>query len=196
MINTEWKILKPDDEIYALSYELEIPIEIASCYYNRGLQTKEQIASFMNTDLKNLYGPFLLPDMDKAVNRTYQAIKNRELIHIYGDYDVDGITSTAIMIFILSKLNANFTYYTPHRIEDGYDLQTKHVKSAKKNGVDLLITVDCGIRATEALDCANQVGLDVIVTDHHLIPGDSLPNAYAIVSTHRGDSRYPFTKLS
>jgi len=196
MIDIKWKILRPNETIYELAEELEIPTEIASCYYNRGLTTKDKIVNFINTNLNNLYDPFLLPDMDKAVDRVCKAITNRELIHVHGDYDVDGITATAIMVFILLRLNANFTYYTPHRIEDGYDLQIKHIESAKKNGVDLLITVDCGIRATEALKYANQIGMDVIVTDHHLAPDDFLPSAYAIINTHRKDSNYPFVDLA
>lgn len=196
MIDIVWEHIRMNDDIMDMAYELEIPTEIASCYYSRNMKTIESVKDFLNVDINRLHDPYLLPDMQKAVDRICDAINNRDLIHIHGDYDVDGVTATAIMAYALTKMKANFTYYTPHRIDDGYDLKSKHVEAAVKEGVDLLITVDCGIRATDALAKAQELGLDVIITDHHIPPDTGIPPAFAVVSPHRKDSKYPFKDLA
>ena len=138
-----------------------------------------------------LHDPYLLEDMDKAVSRILEAIKNNEKIAVYGDYDVDGVCSTVLMVKLFQKLNYEIKYFLPDREKEGYGLKIAGIDEALKNNIDLLITVDNGISSQEAINYANEKGLEVIITDHHLQEGE-LPAAYAVVNPNRKDSKYPF----
>ncbi|MCB0278672.1 MAG: single-stranded-DNA-specific exonuclease RecJ [Calditrichaeota bacterium] len=139
--------------------------------------------------------PFLLLDLDKAVKRTVEAIKANEKILVFGDYDADGVTSTALLFSFLKQINANCEYHIPHRLKDGYGITEDGVRYAKERHVDLIITVDNGIAAVDAIQLANELNLDVIITDHHK-QGEQLPSAFAIVNPNRLDCTYPFKGIS
>jgi single-stranded-DNA-specific exonuclease len=140
---------------------------------------------------EKLHDPYLLEDMDKAVTRILKAIRNKEKVTVYGDYDVDGVTSTVLMVKLFQKLNYEIAYLVPHREKDGYGLKIPGIDEALKIKTDLLITVDNGISSHEAIHYANESGMDVIVTDHHLQEGE-LPAAFAVINPNRKDSKYPF----
>jgi len=179
----------------SLARQLEIRPLTARLLVSRGIATPDQAAAFLHPDLSQLHDPFLLPDMDKAARRIADAIVSREKIFVHGDYDVDGVTSTAIYARTLSKLGANVIFRVPNRHVDGYDIKVAGIEWAKEQGVSLVITTDCGIQAREAVTFANSIGMTVIITDHHE-QGDELPNAYAVVNPHRRDSRYPWPDLA
>jgi single-stranded-DNA-specific exonuclease len=162
---------------------------------NRGLTDPAEANAFLMPSLSQLLDPFGLPDMDKAAQRIKDALDNGETIFVYGDYDVDGVTSTALYVRALTALNAKLEYRVPHRKRDGYDLKTSAIEYAHKKGATLVITSDCGIQAREAIEYANSLGMTVIVTDHHE-PGETLPPAYAVVNPHRHDSTYKFPNLA
>ncbi len=160
---------------------------------NRGMEDDE-ILEFINPDLKRLENPFKFKDMEKCVEKILKTIKEKKRIMIFGDYDVDGTTGTALIYKILKRLGGEVIYYIPHRINEGYGFSSNGVEFAKENDVSLIITVDCGIKAFEAVNLANKYGIDVIITDHHE-PGDRIPNAYGIINP-KYDMNYPFKLLS
>ena len=175
---------------------LEINPIILQLLFDRNLDTQKKIDEFLSPDYKNLYNPFLLQDMKKAVDRVYQAIKTKEKIVICGDYDTDGITSSAILLTIFEKLGAkNISIYIPDRELEGYGVSEKMVKKFVKEKVNLIITCDCGITNLKEIDLANQAGIEVIVTDHHC-QGKELPNALAIVNPQVNREKYPFKTLA
>jgi single-stranded-DNA-specific exonuclease len=143
---------------------------------------------------ERMHSPYLLPDMDKAVQRVIRAIQNDEKIIVFGDYDVDGVTSTALMIYFFRRVNYAVDYLLPHRERDGYGLRKSAIDQVAARNVRLVITVDNGISSGEAIDYAKTLGIDVIVTDHHLQEG-SLPNACAVINPNRNDSAYPFKAI-
>jgi single-stranded-DNA-specific exonuclease len=162
---------------------------------NRNLDTEESQRSFFEDGLENLHDPFLFKDMQKAVDRIREAIDKKEKIMIFGDYDVDGITSTVILYDFLKRVGAD-TYYTlPNREKDGYGLKDYFIKQFKDEGFDLIITVDCGTANLNEVKLANELGMEVIVTDHHDIP-EELPPAYAIVNSKQTDCEYPNKNIS
>ena len=152
----------------------------------------EHMAPFRLSD--RMHDPLLLPDMEKGVERILQAIERQEKIVIFGDYDVDGVSSTAMMIYLFRELDYPVDFLVPHRERDGYGLRPAGVDRANALGAKLIITVDNGISANEAIDYANSLGIDVLVTDHHLQEGD-LPNACAVINPNRADSTYPFKQI-
>ncbi len=162
---------------------------------NRGLTDPGEANRFLVPALTHLLDPFGLPDMDKAAHRIKDALGSQETIFIYGDYDVDGVSSTAVYVRALTALGAKLEYKVPHRKRDGYDLKLSAIEYAHEKGATLVITSDCGIQAREAVEYANSLGMTVIVTDHHE-PGETLPPAYAIVNPHRHDSTYKFPNLA
>ncbi len=196
---TRWT--EPDRDLKAeavLMDELPAPhnkVLTARLLVNRGLSDPDAAAAFLRPDLRRLHDPFGLPDMDKAARRIADAIEKRETIFVHGDYDVDGVTSTALYVRTLTALGAPPLYRVPHRKKNGYDLKAEAVDWAHGQGATLVITSDCGIQAREAVAHANSLGMTVIVTDHHE-PGETLPNAYAVVNPHRHDSTYPFPSLA
>lgn len=178
------------------SVKYNINPSIIQVLLNRDINTHKKIESFIFTSYEeNVYSPSLLKDSTKAVLKIVEAINSNQKILISGDYDVDGITSTAMMIYCLLKLNANVNFFLPNRISDGYGLSIKIVEKAIKNNYKVIITVDNGITSFQAADLAYQNGIDLIITDHHR-PHDILPKAYAIINPHQKDCNYPFKKLA
>lgn len=162
---------------------------------NRGIVGADQVKRFLNPVMDFLYDPMLLKDMDKAVARIKSALFGKEKITVYGDYDADGITSTCILIKLLKSLEANVDYYIPSRLEEGYGLNKKAIKKIYQQDTRLLITVDNGISSYEEVEFAKQLGIDVIITDHHE-PGDLIPKAVAVVNPKQEDCEYPFKDLA
>jgi len=174
----------------------DIPSPILEVLAKRGFKNKKDIIDFFDTPLTSLLDPFLLKDMHKSVKRVYQAVQNREKICIYGDYDVDGVTATSLLYDFLSNITPYAFYYIPNRLEEGYSLNIDALNELKNKGVNLIITVDCGITSISEIDYAKSIGLDIIVTDHHQLC-DRLPSsAYAIINPQQSDDNYPFKHLS
>jgi len=190
-----WKIKEPDYSKYRILVEKHgfHPV-IARLLSLRGLYEPDKIEVFLNPLPKFLYNPFLMQDMEKAVNRLIKAFYNKEKILIYGDYDVDGITGTSLLLRFFRKLQLPASFYIPDRETEGYGLSISGVEYAIENNFDLIITCDCGINAFDEIDYANKNGIDVIVTDHHE-PSDELPDAYAVLDPKRSDDSYTFTDL-
>jgi len=168
---------------------------IAQILVNRGLKTVSQLKSFFYPSLSDLSDPFLLPDMEKAVDRILEALRNRERIVIFGDYDVDGLTSTALLYYVLSRFGADVIYYLPDRLLEGYGLSEKGIDEAMERGASLLISVDCGITGIDSVRYAQARGLDCIITDHHE-PGEEIPDAVAVVDPKLMDEDTPFRELA
>ncbi len=175
--------------------EFSISRLLAILLYNRGYKDVESVKSFMLNDISSLNDAMALPDIDSAVERIQLAIKNNEKILIYGDYDVDGVTSVSTLFIYLKSLGADVEYYIPSRESDGYGLSSSVIHQKAAEGVMLVITVDTGITAIDEANYASQIGVDLIITDHHECP-EALPNACAIINPHRVDSQYPFKKLA
>ncbi len=150
---------------------------------------------FLNPTRNDFYDPYLMPDMDKAVERIIKAINNQEKVTIYGDYDVDGITSITVLKKFLEERGLKTGHYIPNRLEEGYGLNENAIRSIAEQKYTLMITVDCGISGIEEVELANQLGIETIITDHHE-QSESLPNAYAIINAKRKDSQYPFRGLA
>lgn len=186
-----------------LEKELNISSAEARMLVVRGIQTADEARAFEHPSLDKLYDPFLMKDMDKAVERLHQAITQGEKILIYGDYDVDGTTAVALMYRFLDKMIQEqgtksqdiIDYYIPDRYTEGYGVSTQGIDYAAEQGCNLIITLDCGIKAVEKIAYANSKGIDVIVCDHHT-PGDELPNAVAVLNMKRSDCPYPYKDLS
>ena len=160
--------------------ELGVSPRIARVFANRGINTPEEVSSFLNPSLKNLTEPYLIKDMKRAAERLYIAIKKKEKICIYGDYDADGICASTILYDFLSLHGANLTVFVPHRIKHGYGFHEEIVEKLKTKGVRVIITADCGINSISACERAKNLGIDVIITDHH-IPSGKIPSAFAIL---------------
>lgn len=168
---------------------------VVQMFYNRGLKDEESIEDFFNPKYEKLFNPYLLKDMDVAIERIITAIEKEQSIVIFGDYDVDGITSTAVMFKILGKFTKKIDYYIPHRMEEGYGLNNKAIDSLVEKKTDLIITVDNGVSNIEEVAYAKKKGIDVIITDHHEV-GKKLPKAVAVIDPKRKDSEYPFRELA
>ncbi len=168
---------------------------MAQLLYNRGIADPAQIDSFLAADENLLNDPFLLPDIEKAVARISDALLSGERIAIYGDFDADGITATAVLTEGISSLGGQVIPYIPHRVEEGYGLNLTALERLRKEGVSLVVTVDCGISNAPEVATAQSMGLDIVVTDHHTVPSQ-MPQAIAVVDPKRADSRYPFPKLA
>ena len=185
-----------------LERELNISSAAARMLVVRGIQTADEARQFIRPSLDKLHDPFLMKDMDKAVERLHQAITQGEKILIYGDYDVDGTTAVAVMYRFLQNLASNLSpltfnldYYIPDRYTEGYGVSQQGIDYAAAQGCNLIITLDCGIKAVEKIAYANSKGIDVIVCDHHT-PGDELPPAVAVLNMKRNDCPYPYKDLS
>ncbi len=192
----EWVVVDCDENAAReLAIALGVPDVLGKLLVNRGIKGPESAKRFLNPSLEDMHDPWLLCDMDKAVSRLLDAIDSSEKILVYGDYDVDGITSTALLYRTLCILGADVDFTLPHRKRGGYDLKVPAVEEAAEKGVRLILTCDCGSRASEAIVRANELGMDVIVTDHHELPAE-LPPAYAVINPHRSDNDYPFSSLA
>jgi single-stranded-DNA-specific exonuclease len=169
---------------------------LANLLVQRGIDTNEKASRFFNPRLEELHDPFLMKDMDRAVERIERAVKNREKIMVYGDYDVDGTTAVALVYTFLRRLgHDNLRFYIPDRYNEGYGVSIKSIDYAASKGVSLVITLDCGIKASEKVAYAKEKGIDYIICDHHL-PADHLPEAVAVLDPKRHDCEYPFKELS
>ena len=183
------------NEIMAAAERLSVSPVIITLLFNRGITSDKEITAFLSKSMQDVHNPMLLPDMEAAVNRIAAALSNNERICIYGDYDVDGITSTVLLYKYLLSHGADVSYYIPDRITEGYGVNIKAVNKISKTGCKLLITVDCGITAVGETELAKAQGMDVIITDHHTCK-EKIPNATAVINPKREDSEYPFSELA
>ncbi len=181
--------------VRALSSELGIDQVLANLLVQRGITTADRAREFFKPDLSKLHDPFLMKDMDRAVDRLEKAIAEEERVMIYGDYDVDGTTAVALMYTFIRNFNPNVEYYIPDRYDEGYGISYKGIDWAWENGYTLIISLDCGIKAVEKVRYAKDKGIDIIICDHHL-PDETLPAAAAILDPKRHDCSYPFDDLS
>ncbi len=181
--------------VRALSAELGIDQVLANLLVQRNITTAERAREFFKPDLSKLHDPFLMKEMDKAVERLEKAISNEEKVLIYGDYDVDGTTAVALMYTFIRNFNPNVEYYIPDRYDEGYGISYKGIDWGHENGYTLIIALDCGIKAVEKVAYAKGLGMDMIICDHHL-PDEELPPAVAILDPKRHDCSYPFDDLS
>ncbi len=186
----------PESEVVErLSKELNINRRLAALLAQRGITDFNQAKSFFRPKLSDLHDPFLMKDMDKAVERIQTAVFKGEKIVVYGDYDVDGTTAVSIVYNFLKHIHKKVEFYIPDRYKEGYGISYKGIDTAIEHGATLMITLDCGIKAVDKVKYANQKGLDIIIGDHHR-PGDELPAAYAVLDSKRDDCSYPFHDLS
>jgi single-stranded-DNA-specific exonuclease len=196
-VQKRWNILKADEEkVEALQRSLNISKVLCKILVQRGIDTFDKAKNYFRPQLSHLHDPFLMKDMDKAVDRILSAIKENEKILVFGDYDVDGTTSVACMYrFLKKKLQPqNIEFYIPHRYREGYGISKMGIDFAKENNFMLIISLDCGIKSIDLIAYAKTLGLDFIVCDHHL-PDDVLPPAIAILNPKQKDCNYPYKEL-
>ena len=195
-MNKKWQICEVDKEkVEKLKSKYGISELLATILVNKNITTQKEIEEFLNPTRNDFFDPFLINDMDIAVERIRKAIETQEKVIIYGDYDVDGITSITVLKSFLKDVGLDVDYYIPNRLEEGYGLNKNAIDEIVKNKYTLMITVDCGISAIEEVNYANSLGIEVIVTDHHE-PGEELPKALAVIDNKRKDSKYPFRELA
>lgn len=190
---SRWAVAPPPPPSLLKAFP-NIPPLVIKILYNRGAQTPSQIEAFIKGG-EEPFNPFKLKDMDKAVTRIRKAIKGREPIAIYGDFDVDGVAATAILLETIKALGGNAIPYIPDRLYEGYGLNKPALRSLARKGIKLVITADCGIRSVEEARFARQIGLDLIITDHHSL-GPEIPPALAVINPKREDCPYPFKDLA
>lgn len=193
MLKKQW-VFK-DNTYSAISNNFGLSPLTFMALYNRDIVSENEIKAFLENDEKDLYDPFLLKDMDKAVKRIEKAIENSEKIVVYGDYDVDGITATTILSDYLKGRTPFVEYYIPNRQDEGYGINLQAIEAIAQSGAGLMISVDCGITAVLEVEKAKELGLDIIVTDHHSCK-DTLPKAVAVIDPKRQDCNYPFVDLA
>ena len=191
-------VIKDDlnqEVLSALSEQLDISSSLAGLLVQRDINSFNEAKAFFRPNIDQMHDPFLMKDMDKAVNRLTEAIGNEEKILVYGDYDVDGTTSVATFYGFLSQFYDKLEYYIPDRYKEGYGVSEEGIKYAAENGYTLIVTLDCGIKAVDKIALAKKSGIDVIICDHHT-PGEKLPEAFAILDPKREDCDYPYKELS
>ncbi|MFT5513853.1 MAG: single-stranded-DNA-specific exonuclease [Bacteroidia bacterium] len=193
----EWrpKIEISNEELKKTSVLLGTNLLYTQLLLARGITTTEQASVFFNPEISDLHDPYLMKDMDLAVKRIDAALNSDQKVWIYGDYDVDGTTSIALMFSFLRQFIADIDYYVPDREKEGYGLSNQAIDLAIEKKVDLIITLDCGIRSVDLIEKAKQAGIDFIVCDHHEV-GDEIPNAVAVLDAKRPDCSYPYKELS
>lgn len=195
-MNKKWEFYEENsEEIIDIAKKHNISELLTKILVNRGITDDKEIDTFLNPTRNDFYDPYLMTDMDKAVERIIKAINNQEKVMIYGDYDVDGITSITVLKKFLEERGLKTGHYIPNRLEEGYGLNENAIRSIAEQKYTLMITVDCGISGIEEVELANQLGIETIITDHHE-QSESLPNAYAIINAKRKDSQYPFRGLA
>lgn len=185
-------VLAPEPELSfvgSLAAQVNLPVNVTKILVNRQLDTPELIDRFINPKMSDLKDPFSMIGMEQGISRLTKALFENEKVMIYGDYDVDGITATALLYMVLNKLGAQVIFYLPNRLVEGYGLSVEGIDEAKANGVSLIVTVDTGITAVEEIAYANGLGIDVVVTDHHE-PGMTIPKAHAIINPKQPDCDY------
>ena len=194
-MNKKWQIRDTNqEEVNKIANKFNISKLLATIIVNKKIE-ENQIPVFLNPTRNDFHDPFLMPDMEIAVNRIIKAIKNNEKTIIFGDYDVDGITSITVLKRFLEERGLEVDSYIPNRLEEGYGLNKEAVKEIADKNYTLMITVDCGISCVDEIEYANSLGIETIITDHHE-PGDKLPNALAVVDAKRKDNKYPFRELA
>ncbi len=193
----KWELAPEPDplSVNQLASELSLPPVAAKVLVSRGFDTKDKAEEFLAPCVENLLDPFLLPDMEKGVDRVVRALRDQEKIMIFGDYDVDGITATSLLFLVLNKLGAEVTYYLPNRLIEGYGLSEEGILEAQRRGVSLIISVDCGITAVEEVTFAKSKGIDTIITDHHETK-EILPDACAVINPKTIGEGYAGGELS
>lgn len=197
MIDRKWvfKESGDNDVVKNLSDQLKIHPVLSRLLIQRDIDSTAEAKKYFNPDLDNLHDPFLMRDMDRAVDRILLAKKNDEKIMVYGDYDVDGTTAVSLMYLFLKSLGLKVEFYIPDRYKEGYGISKTGIEYAVETGHTLMVALDCGIKAVALIDYANELKLDVIICDHHE-PGDKIPNAVAVLDPKRLDCPYPFKELS
>ncbi len=191
-----WNIAFPDEnQVKRLSEESSLPLLMCRILLNRGIATAEAVSRFLSSSLADIHDPFLLKDMDRAVARLRSALQAREKICVYGDYDVDGVTSVVSLVSFLSALDGDCFYYIPNRIEEGYGLNVTGIREAAEKGARVIVTADCGITSMEEADFCTSLGMDLIITDHHT-PLAQIPRAYAVINPLRSECGFPFKSLA
>lgn len=195
-MNKKWQIYENDEEkIKEIQEKYQLNKLLATILVNRNITKKEDIRLFLEPTRSDFHDPFLMTDMKKAVERIIKAIEKQEKVTIYGDYDVDGITSITVLKSFLQDRGLEVANYIPNRLDEGYGLNKEAIGKIASNRCQLMITVDCGISAVEEIEYANSLGIETIVTDHHE-PGNDLPHAFAVIDNKRKDSQYPFRELA
>lgn len=196
-LNKRWRHNAVEaDEAVQLADELGISNTLALLMAGRGLGDKDTAAFFLDAELDKLHDPFLMRGMQQAADRIAQAIDRNEQITVFGDYDVDGVTSAALMVHFFRELKTPIDYYLPDRKQEGYGVNNAALKEIRERGTGLVITADCGITAVRETGYAGEIGLDVIITDHHQVGDEGLPPAVAVLNPHQPDCPYPFKFLS
>ena len=181
--------------IERLGKEINVNPTLANMLINRGVESFDQAKDYFRPSLSQLHDPFLMQDMQAAVQRIDKAVKNEESILVYGDYDVDGTTAVALMYSFLKTFYPRVDFYIPDRYKEGYGISERGVRHAAENGFSLIIALDCGIKAIEKVALASELGVDFIICDHHT-PGEELPAAVAVLDAKRADCNYPYKELS
>lgn len=195
-MNKKWEYYEAQEEkVEEISNKFNISKLLAKILVNRDIVEDEEIKIFLNPTRNDFYDPFLMPDMEIAVNRIIKAIENKEKVVIYGDYDVDGITSTTVLKKFLAERGLDVGYYIPNRLEEGYGLNKEAIEDIVNQKYTLMITVDCGISGIEEIELCNKLGIDTIITDHHE-QLEELPKALAVIDAKRRDNTYPFRGLA
>ena len=195
-MNKKWEFYNSDmNKVKEISDKFGISELLSAVLVNRGIVNEEDVKLFLNPTRSDFHDPYLMPDMKLAVDRIIKAIENNEKTIIYGDYDVDGITSITVLTRFLKERGLDVSSYIPNRLDEGYGLNKDAIKNIADQGYKLIITVDCGISGTEEVNYAYSLGMEVIVTDHHE-PLEELPKALAVIDCKRKDSKYPFNSLA
>ncbi len=196
LLNKKWCLSEPPAEtVTLLEKELRLPTAIAILLANRGVTSVESARDLIEADFGRLHDPFLMTGMRQAVNRVLQALNKKESITVFCDYDVDGVTSAAFLTHFFRDLNCLIEAYLPERRSEGYGLNSDAVRKIRAGGASLMITADCGITGVKEVALANELGLDVIITDHHQVGEEGLPPAIAVLNPHRSDCDYPYQFL-
>lgn len=195
MHESVWTLSEKNAEVLSLAQALDVPVIIAQLLANRGISEKEEALRFMYGTLDDVYDPFQMQGMSQAVDRLRNAASQGEKVLVFGDYDVDGVLSVVILSRALTSLGAKVDYYIPDRLEEGYGLKPAHIEILEQKQADVVVSVDCGIKALDFVREATRIGVDVIITDHHQ-PGDQLPEALAVLNPVLEGSGYPNRNLA
>ena len=194
-MNKKWECYNNIEEVQKIAKNFNVSNLLATILSNKNISSENEIEKFLNPTRNDFYDPFLMPDMKIAVDRILEAMSKKEKIIIYGDYDVDGITSITVLKQFLEDRGIEVGQYIPNRLNEGYGLNKKAIEEIVKQKYTLMITVDCGISGVEEVEYANSLGIETIITDHHE-QGEEIPNALAVVDAKRKDNKYPFNQLA
>lgn len=195
-MNKKWELINVDEsKAEKIEKQFNVGKLVARALATKNLKSDEEIEVFLSPRRGDFHDPFLMPDMEKAVDRVVKAIQNKEKVTIFGDYDVDGITSSSILHRFLKECGLETKIYIPNRISEGYGLNEEAIRKIANEKTTLIITVDCGITGNKEVELAKSLGIDTVITDHHE-PAEELPKAVAVVDCKRKDNTYPFNGLA